>query len=51
MQAYGQTTINVQMFRNGAWHDAILKGVWYVPHTNAHLFSVKQMTKTATVQP
>jgi hypothetical protein len=37
MQAYGQSTINVQMFRNGAWHDAILKGVWYVPHANAIL--------------
>jgi hypothetical protein len=27
MQAYGQSTINVQMFHNGAWHDAMLKGV------------------------
>jgi len=23
--------INVQMFHNGMWHDAILKNVWYVP--------------------
>jgi hypothetical protein len=34
-----------------AWHDAILKGIWYVPHANAYLFAVKQMTKTATTQP
>ena len=33
--------INVQMFHNGVWHDAILIYMWYVPVANAHLFSVK----------
>jgi hypothetical protein len=41
MQAYGQSMINVQMFHNGIWHDAILKNFWYVPDASAHLFSVK----------
>ena len=41
MQAYGQGMINVQMFHNGIWHDAILKNVWYVPDASAHQFSVK----------
>jgi hypothetical protein len=41
MQAYGQGTINVQMFHNGRWHDAILKNVWCVPDASANLFSVK----------
>jgi hypothetical protein len=41
MQAYGQGMINVQMFHNGLWHDAILKNVWYVPDASAHLFSIK----------
>jgi hypothetical protein len=41
MQAYGQGMINVQMFHNGMWHNAILKNVWYVPDASAHLFSVK----------
>ena len=41
MQAFGQGTINVQIFYNGRWHDAILKNVWYVPDASAHLFSVK----------
>jgi len=41
MQAYGQGMINVQMFHNGIWHDAILKNVWHVPDASAHLFSVK----------
>jgi hypothetical protein len=41
MQAYGQGMINVQMFHNGTWHNAILKNVWYVPDASAHLISVK----------
>jgi hypothetical protein len=41
MQAYGQGTINVQMFYNGIWHYATLKNVWYVPNASAHLFSIK----------
>jgi hypothetical protein len=41
MQAYGQGMINVQMFHNGRWHDAVLKNVWYEPDASAHLFSVK----------
>jgi len=40
-QAYGQGMINIQMFHNGRWQDAILKIVWYVPDARAHLFSVK----------
>ena len=35
MQAYGQSTTN-----NGARREAVLKGVWFVPHANANLFSV-----------
>jgi len=41
MQAYSQNMINVQMFHNGVWHDAILKDVWYVPDASVQLFSVK----------
>jgi hypothetical protein len=41
MQAYGQGMINVQMFHNGRWHDAILKNVWYVPDASTRLFSVQ----------
>jgi hypothetical protein len=41
MQAYGQGMINVQMFCNGMWNDAILKNVWYAPDARAHQFSVK----------
>ena len=33
--------INVQMFHNGIWHDAMLKNIWYVPDASAHLFSIK----------
>jgi len=33
--------INVQMFHNGIWHDAMLKNVGYVPDASAHLFSIK----------
>ena len=45
MQAFGQGTINVQIFYNGRWHDAILKNVWYVPDASANLFSVKAAAK------
>jgi hypothetical protein len=41
MQAFGQGMINVQMFHNGSWHDAVLKIVSYVTDASAHLFSVK----------
>jgi hypothetical protein len=41
MQAYGHGMINVQMFHNGRWHDAILKDVWYVPDASTRLFSVQ----------
>ena len=41
MQAYGQGMINIQIFRNGRWLDAILKIVWYVPDASAHLFSIR----------
>jgi len=41
MQAYGQGMINVQMFHNGRWHDAILENVWYVPDASTRFFSVQ----------
>jgi hypothetical protein len=41
IRAYGQGMINVQMFHNSMWHDAILKDVWYVPDASPHLFSIK----------
>ena len=41
MQAYGQGMINIQMFHNGKWHDAILENVWYVPYASTRLFSVQ----------
>ena len=47
----GQGTINVQMFHNGIWHDAILKNVRYVPDASAHLFSVKAAAQNGTAQP
>jgi len=41
MQTYGEGMINVQMFHNGRWHDAILKNVQYMPDASTHLFSIK----------
>ena len=41
--------INVQMFHNGVWHDAILKEVWYVPDASAQLFSVKIAAPYSTI--
>jgi len=45
MQAYSQGLINIQMFHNGVWHDAIVIEVWYVPDASAHLYFVKTATQ------
>jgi hypothetical protein len=50
VQAYSQGIINVQMFHNGMWHNAILKNVWYVPDASAHLFSVKAAASLKRLQ-
>ena len=50
MQAYGDGMINVQMFHNGRWHDAILKTYGRF-QMQAHIYSPsKQPPKTATAQ-
>jgi len=47
MQAYGEGMINIQMFHNGRWHDAILKNIWYIPDASAHLFFLKAATQNS----